>query len=198
VPRRRLLHDEHFRKAKDAGYVARSVFKLKEINEKKGLIRRGDHVLDLGCAPGSWLQVASELVGPKGRVVGVDLQPVEIALPENVRALQADVFEVESAELLGDPPHLFDVVVSDMAPNTGGGPEDHFRSVDLCDRAMALLPCVLKAGGNLAMKVFEGEAYPDLLKRAGAMFQSVKGFKPKASRDVSREMYVVGKGFQSP
>lgn len=192
---RRVLHDDFFRKAKREGYVARSAFKLQEINDKKKLIRPGNRVLDLGCSPGSWLQVASELVGPRGDVVGIDLSPVRIELPPNVTAHVGDAFEVSPATLLGKG-REFDVVLSDMAPNTAGDLSDHFRSVDLCDRVLELLPHVLRKGGAVVMKVFEGESYPDLLRRTSAHFTQCKAFKPKASRDVSREMYIIASGYK--
>lgn len=192
---RRVLHDEFFRKAKREGYVARSAYKLLEINDRKRVIRTGDRVLDLGCSPGSWLQVASELVGPRGQVVGIDLNPVRCELAPNVTAMVGDAFKIEPATLLGKG-REFDVVLSDMAPNTAGDASDHFRSVELCDRVLELLPHVLRKGGAVAMKVFEGEAYPDLLRRSASFFAVCKGFKPKASRDVSREMYLIGTGFK--
>lgn len=194
---RRTLHDQYFRKAKREGYVARSAYKLLEINDKKGLIRKGDRVLDLGCAPGSWLQVAAELVGSKGSVVGVDLNPVAGDFGPNVFTMEGDAFAVDAATLLGEGGR-FDVVLSDMAPSTSGDLSDHFRSVEMCDRVLELAPSVLKSGGSIAMKVFEGEAYPDLLRRTGGLFRGVKGFKPKATRDVSREMYVIATGFKRP
>lgn len=194
---RRTLHDEYFRKAKREGYAARSAYKLLEINEKKRLIRSGDRVLDLGCAPGSWMQVAAGLVGERGAVVGVDRNPVKVALGPNVRSIEADIYEVAPADLTSVG-GVFDVVLSDMAPNTAGDLGDHFRSVALCARVLDLAGDALRPGGNLAMKVFEGEAYPDLLRRAARAFGVCKGFKPRASRDVSREMYVVGLGFRGP
>jgi 23S rRNA (uridine2552-2'-O)-methyltransferase len=202
---RRQLHDRYFRQAKAEGYLARSAYKLKEINDKKRLIRRADRVLDLGCAPGSWLQVAAEAVGDRGVVVGLDLQEIDGPFAPNVVALRGDVFKIDPAALLqlggisAPVEPGFDVVLSDMAPSTaggGGGSADHFRSVDLCRRVLELLPAVLRVGGNLAMKVFEGEAYGDLLKETGRLFSEARGFKPAASREVSREMYVVGKGFR--
>jgi len=200
----RKLHDRFFKQAKEEGYAARSAYKLKEINQRRQVLRKGDRVLDLGCAPGSWLQVASECVGGKGIVVGVDLKPVEITLPPNARAHVGDVFKLTAADLLaGSPgkPAAFDVVISDMAPNTeggGGGSGDHFRSVALCRRVLELCPAVLKRGGHLVMKVFEGEEYPALLRESQKLFAEVKGLKPEASRDASREMFVVAKGFRPP
>lgn len=204
----RKLHDKFFLQAKAEGYAARSAYKLKEINERKRLIRKGDCVLDLGCAPGSWVQVASEIVGPKGRVGGIDLKPTTIDMPDNARTVVGDIFKSSPQELLdiveigGDGPkaRLYDAVISDMAPNTeggAGGSGDHFRSVELCRRVLAVMPGVLKVGGHAVMKVFEGEAYGALLRETERMFADVKGFKPEASRDVSREIYIVAKGLES-
>lgn len=198
----RKLHDQFFLQAKEDGYAARSAYKLKEIVDRKRIIRRGDRVIDLGCAPGSWVQVASELVGPGGRVGGIDLKRVEISLPQNARTMVGDIFQTDAEELLGlasDSTAKYNVLLSDMAPNTeggGGGTIDHFRSIELCRRVLALAPALLRVGGSLAMKVFEGESYPDLLRDAEGMFDEAKGFKPKSSRDVSREMFIVCTGFK--
>jgi 23S rRNA (uridine2552-2'-O)-methyltransferase len=194
---RRELHDRYFKQAKDEGYVARSAYKLKEINERKQLFRSGSRVLDLGCAPGAWLQVASEIVGPRGRVVGIDLQSVRHDFGENVKAIQGDVYETEPAVLTDIAGGEFDCVLSDMAPNTTGH-GDHFMSVRLCERVLEMLPGLLRPGGNLAMKVFEGEAYPELLRKTQRHFRMVRGFKPKASREVSSEMYVIAHGYRPP
>jgi 23S rRNA (uridine2552-2'-O)-methyltransferase len=200
----RKLHDRFFKQAKAEGYAARSAYKLKEINQRRQVLRRGGRVLDLGCAPGSWLQVAAECVGPKGMVVGIDLKPVSIDLPANARAVVGDAFEVDAAALLalaGDRAERFDVVLSDMAPSTeggGGGTVDHFRSVALCRRVLDLCPSVLRAGGHMVMKVFEGEEYPRLLRQTQRLFADVKGLKPEASRDASREMFIIGKDFRAP
>lgn len=204
---RRELHDRFFKQAKADGYAARSAYKLLEIQKKRAIIRRSDRVADLGCSPGSWVQVASEIVGPKGLVVGIDLKPVAIPLPSNARTVVADVFKVTADELLAlggaapqaQSPRLFHVVLSDMAPSTeggGGGTVDHFRSIELCRRVLDLLPRLLAPGGNCVMKVFEGEEYPALLKETRALFAEVKGFKPESSRDVSREMFIVAAGFR--
>jgi len=204
MPRKDWNDDPYTHRAQREGYLARSAYKLLEIDEKKRLLRRGDSVLDLGCAPGAWLQVASRRVGARGRVVGIDLQPVRVTIARNVRTLVGDIDETPAAALLAELEQLgapedarFDCLLSDMAPSTGGGgggSGDHFRSVRLCERALDLLPDLLTPGGNLAMKVFEGEAYPDLLRRTQALFEQARGFKPKASRGGSREMYIVGRG----
>ncbi len=199
---RRVLHDEYFNKAKAEGYAARSAYKLIQIQESRRILRKGGVVLDLGCAPGSWMQAAAEIVGPTGRVVGVDLKEVRIALPANVRAIVGDIYDLDAARVLelggvGGEKGGFDAVISDMAPDTTGY-TDHELSVRLCDRILELLPTLLRPGGSLAMKVFEGGEYPRLLKDTGRMFAQCKGFKPKASREVSREMYVVGVGYKGP
>ncbi|MCW5766394.1 MAG: RlmE family RNA methyltransferase [Phycisphaeraceae bacterium] len=195
MPQRRELHDAYFRKAKAEGYLARSAYKLKQLDEKRRLLRAGDRVLDLGCAPGSWLQVAGQAVGPRGRVVGIDLQPVQPGLGPNVTTLVADVFAADAESLCAMAGGRFNVVLSDMAPNTTGA-GDHFRSVALCRRVLELLPSLLAPGGHLAMKVFEGEQYPALLKETALSFDECKGFKPDATRDVSPEMYIVAKRYR--
>jgi 23S rRNA (uridine2552-2'-O)-methyltransferase len=197
------LHDRFFKQAKADGYAARSAYKLKQIQERFRLILPGQRVLDLGCAPGSWSQVAGELVGGKGEVVGIDLQPVDAELPGNAVAIVGDIFKTPAEALMalgrrgGGPGARFDTVISDMAPNTTGDPGgDHFRSVELCRRVLALLPALLVPGGSAAMKVFEGEEYAALLKECRGAFAAVKGFKPEATRAVSREMFIVMTGFR--
>jgi 23S rRNA (uridine2552-2'-O)-methyltransferase len=198
-PKKRELHDKFFLKAKAEGFAARSAYKLQEIQARHHLIRPGMRVLDLGCAPGSWLQVVAKRVKQRGTVVGVDLTPVTIELPENVRTIAGDVFKLtadDMLELLGGPA---DVVLSDMAPNTTGDPAgDHYRSVALCRRVLELLPTVLDPGGSLAMKVFEGGEYPQLLTETTQHFGFVKGLKPEATREVSREMFIIGHRYKGP
>jgi 23S rRNA (uridine2552-2'-O)-methyltransferase len=190
---KRVLHDQYFKKAKAEGYLARSAYKLLEINERKKLFGPNSRVLDLGCAPGAWLQVAAKIT--KGPVVGIDLKEVRETIAPNVTTIQGDIYKSDAALLTGPAGGLFDVIVSDMAPDTTGH-GDHFLSVRLCRRALELLPSLLKPGGNFVMKVFEGEEYPALLRETAALFQSAKGFKPKASRDISVEMYIVAHGYK--
>jgi 23S rRNA (uridine2552-2'-O)-methyltransferase len=191
------VQDHFFRQAKRDGYLSRAAYKLIEIDDRKKLLSKGDRVLDCGAAPGSWLQVAARRVGPKGAVVGIDLKPITHRFGEkNISLLQGDLTET-AAEQLRDGGKLFDVVLSDMAPNTTGDRlVDHHGSVRLCDAVLERCVDVLKPGGILVMKVFEGEAYPDLLQRTRDRFAKVKGFKPKASRDSSTEMYVIAEGFK--
>lgn len=196
MPQPRKLHDYYFKKAKEEGYVARSAYKLIEINRKKRLIRRGDRVLDLGCAPGSWLQVVAKIIGGEGVAVGIDLQPTTAELPGNVFTLVGDAFTTEPGVLLGESGRRFDVLLSDMAPNTSGHGDD-FLSARLCERVLDLAPDVLRPGGSLCMKILEGEPTPGVIARAKRMFEEAGTAKPDASRDVSRELFIWGVGFRA-
>lgn len=194
---KRVLHDHWFKKAKAEGYVARSAYKLSQIQDARRILNPGETMLDLGCAPGAWLQVGAKIVGPHGTVVGIDLKEVRHDFGDNVYAFAGDAFEADP-EMLMDPigGERFDVVVSDMAPNTVGF-GDAERSISMCQDILdVLLPKLLKRGGNFAMKVFEGGGYAELLKASDRIFGESKGFKPRASRDVSREMYIVGKFYK--
>jgi 23S rRNA (uridine2552-2'-O)-methyltransferase len=195
----RELHDFFFRLAKEEGYLSRAAYKLTEIDDRKRILRRGDLVLDCGSSPGSWLQVAAKRVGANGFVVGVDLKPPATSFREpNIKVIQGDFTAIDPAELTrGLPRSRFDVVLSDMAPGTTGDPfSDHHGSARLCEALLDRAPLLLRPGGNLVMKVFEGETYPDLLKRFTSLFEQGKGFKPKASRDESVEMYLVGQSYR--
>jgi 23S rRNA (uridine2552-2'-O)-methyltransferase len=193
----RKLHDRYFRQAKAEGYLARSAYKLTEINDRFRLIRTGARVLDVGCAPGSWLQVAAELAGPQAAIVGIDLKRVEHPMPANVTALVGDIEKSPPGSLTGPAGGAFDLILSDMAPNTSGHGDD-LVSARLCRSLLALLPGLLAPGGALAMKIFEGQEYPLVLRETQRLFREAKGFKPKASREVSREMYIVAKGYRAP
>jgi 23S rRNA (uridine2552-2'-O)-methyltransferase len=188
------VQDHWFRLAKEEGYRSRAAYKLIDIDDRRRLLRRGDRVLDAGAAPGSWSQVAATRVGPKGEVVAVDLKEISKAnLPPQVRVLRGDLRELSLDDLGGRP---FDVVLSDMAPDTTGDPMgDGFRSARLCHDLLDRAALWLRRGGNLAMKVFEGGEYPELLRRAGRMFDEAKGYKPRASRAESVEMFIVCLGF---
>ncbi len=192
---RRVLHDQFFRKAKAEGYLARSAYKLTEIDDRYKLLRRGDAVLDVGCSPGSWMQVAAERIGKRGVVIGIDLKEVDVEIAPNVHAVQGDITQIDPNELLGANGKKFDVVLSDMAPNTTGHGDD-LRSADLCRALLGLLPALLRKNGNLTMKVLEGAEYTALLSETKAMFRAAKGFKPAASREMSNEMFIVAHGYK--
>jgi 23S rRNA (uridine2552-2'-O)-methyltransferase len=191
------VQDHFFRLAKEQGYRARSAFKLIEIDDRKRLIRKGDRVLDMGAAPGSWTQVAAERVGPRGTVVAVDLKAIDPrGLPQHVSLLQADLMDLAPEHFGGIP---FDVVISDMGPDTSGDPfGDSIRSVNLCNALLDRFPRWLRRGGHATMKVYEGSEYPALLRRCAALFAESKGFKPKSSRAESVEMFVTCKGYKGP
>lgn len=191
----RELHDFFFKEAKRKGYRSRAAYKLSEIADKRNVLQKGDVVLDLGAAPGSWLQVVSERIGEHGKVVGVDLKEIEEGLPFNVVTIQEDVTLLTTevlSSVLGSNFRGFDSILSDMAPSTTGTKTvDHHGSVNLCHTALDLSAKLLKPHGNLVMKVLEGEAYPELLKRSANCFELAKGYKPKASRAISTEMFIV-------
>lgn len=193
----REIHDHWSREARRKGYRARAAFKLMQIDDRRSVLKKGDQVLDLGCAPGSWLQVIADRVGAKGRGWGIDLKPVSGGLPENVTALEGNAEDPEGAGVPADM--QFDVLLSDMMPSTTGSRDtDHFRSLAVCELALDLCPRWLKPGGVLVMKVLEGSAMPQLLATTREQFERVKPFKPEASRKESTEIFVIAHGYKPP
>ncbi len=188
--------DYFYRKAKAEGYRARSAFKLQQINKRFRLIRRGDAVLDLGAAPGGWLQVAKEISG--GRVVGVDLLAIEPI--DGVTTIKADITTPETLELIVEAlGGKADVVICDAAPNLSGNwTLDHARSIDLSRSALQVAESALKPGGNFLVKVFQGDTFLDYLSEVKERFRRAQSHSPAASRKESAEMYVVGQGFFLP
>lgn len=188
--------DHFFHKAKREGFAARSVYKLEEIDKKHRILRSGQRVLDLGCAPGSWLQYIARVVGPNGRVVGLDLKPVKVPLPPHVRTLEADAFATPVESML-EPGQLFDVVVSDMAPSTIGNRfTDHVRSMELCHRVLGVADHALRRGGTVVCKAFEGEDIPALAAAFRSRFADLKRLKPKGTRTESVEVFFIGIDFK--
>lgn len=189
--------DRYFRQAKEEGYRSRSAYKLLQINERFQLMRQGDRVLDLGAAPGGWSQVASRLVGLQGRVVAVDLVPMEPM--EGVTVITGDMTDAQVQERIravaGEP---FDVVLCDAAPQVSGiRDRDHALSIELAEAALELARRHLRSGGHFLVKVFEGEAFGDYLAQVRCYFAAVKAHHPPASRDESREMYIVARGLRT-
>lgn len=190
------FRDYYFKMAKTEGYRARSAYKLIEANQKFHLIKGGDFVLDIGAAPGSWLQVAAPIVGKKGFVLGVDLEPIKpLKKFDNVKTLVFDIFEPQFEEkvlfLSGKKP--FDVILSDAAPKTSGQKElDQDRSLEIARRAFEIAEKLLKTRGHVYVKVFEGPEVPLLLKEYKDKFKLLKIFKPAASKKGSKEIYLVG------
>ena len=173
-------------RAREEGYQARSAYKLKEINKEFSIIKSGYNVLDLGCSPGGWSQIALEAVGPQGSVMGVDDMPVRIQA-KNFEFIHADIFEFY-------PDRVFDVVISDMAPRTTGQRQlDQERSYQLSLRALAIAKKNLRTGGSFLVKIFQGPNYEAFLLKVKNSFGYSKTVKPKASKSDSKEMYVLGK-----
>ena len=187
-------HDAAYRRAKDEGFAARAIYKLREIDGRFHLLAPGKRVLDLGCWPGSWLQHAAERVGDEGVVVGIDLRAVDLALPPWVETVVGDVEQLEPERVL-ERWGPFDVVLSDMAPHTSGDKTtDQWRSEALFQRAHTLAVALLRPGGHFAGKVFQGGGFPELLVAMRRDFQEVRAFRAPSSRKTSREQYLIGRG----
>ena len=190
--------DGFFRKAKREGYRSRAAYKLLEMNRRLRLIRAGSAVVDLGAAPGGWLQVASELAGPRGRVVGFDLKPIDPLPGGNVTAFELDVLAEDAAErigaLLGG---AADCVLSDMAPRLSGVRDaDEGRALELARKAWEIARAVLKPRGAFLFKTFTGAGLPALLEELSSDFPVVRRVRSTATRKGSSEIYVAAQGFR--
>jgi len=185
--------------AKSVGYRSRASFKLKQLDQRYGLMRRGGVVVDLGAAPGGWLQVARERVGDEGFVLGVDLNQIAKLPHENIDTLAADITDEATPELiLKRLPRPANIVISDAAPKISGVWDvDHARSIELARAALAIAGAILAPGGKLLVKVFQGDLFNDFLSDVKMKFSFVKISKPAASRKGSAEAYVIAKGFAS-
>jgi len=189
--------DEYYNRAKQQGYRARSAFKLTQLDDELDLLSRGDVVVDLGAAPGGWLQVAAEAVGANGRVIGVDRQridPVERG-DAPVETIRGDLTEDDTKAAIREAADgRVDVVLSDMAPNvTGEYNLDHARSVHLARQAFEIGTDLLGAGGNFVAKVFQGQDLEAFRRDVEREFAFGRTLSPDASRDSSSEVYVAGK-----
>jgi len=191
--RKNLKNEFYTEKAREEGYPARSVYKLKEMDEKFRLIKKGDKVLDLGCAPGSWLLYISEKVGDRGAVFGIDLEDVKIKPAKNVFFEKTDIMEKNPNE------KNFDLVVSDLAPKTTGIKIiDSGKSLELCVRAFEIAKIVLTPGGNFVCKIFEGPGADDFFKEIKRNFNFSTRFKPKAVLRQSKEIYIITLNYEMP
>lgn len=193
----RQASDPYVRRAKAEGYRSRAAYKLLELDAKDKLLRPGMCIVDLGAAPGGWSQVAAQVVGPRGRVLALDLLPMEPM--GGVDVLLGDFTEPALLDAalawLGDAPA--DLVLSDMAPNVSGMKAvDQPRSMLLVDLAIDFARRVLKPGGGLVVKVFQGAGFDEALREVRGSFDKVVCRKPDASRSQSRESYFVAKGFR--
>ncbi|MCP3670882.1 MAG: 23S rRNA (uridine(2552)-2'-O)-methyltransferase RlmE [Gammaproteobacteria bacterium] len=192
----RHFKDEFVLKSQKDGFRSRAVYKLQEIQERDRLIKPGQVVVDLGAAPGGWSQYVSKIIGPKGRVVALDILPMDSI--EGVAFIHGD-FREEA--VLGQLRQLLDgssvdLVISDMAPNiTGMSVVDQPRAMYLCELALDFAQGVLKPGGGIVAKVFQGEGFDQYMRDLRSDFKKVVTRKPKASRPKSREVYLVATGF---
>ncbi len=188
-----IPNDKWSQKAAAEGFRARSVYKLQELDTKFRLLRPGMTVLDCGAAPGSWLQYVSQKIGPQGKAIGIDLAPIE-PIADNVRLYQADMLETETIERILQDENIVkvDLVLSDIAPSTTGVKDvDQWRSIELSQAVLAVAETFLKPRGRCVMKVFRGADFDEFLGDVKRHWKHVKVATAKASRDRSREVYVV-------
>lgn len=190
--------DKYFKKAKQEGFAARSVYKLQELDQKFRIFKKGQLVLDLGASPGSWSQYASQKIGKEGRVLGVDLSPVTVKL-ENAAFVVADLRDLNLQDVFREhgfePP--FDVVMSDMAPKTTGIKSvDQARSLELCELALETAKKYLRPGGTFICKFFHSGEFGQLRAAIKKEFERVDALKPESTRSISKEIFLVGLKFR--
>ena len=189
---------DHYRKlAKEQGYRSRSAFKLIELNQKYNLIKSNDNILDFGAAPGGWLQVASKLVMPKGKVIGVDLLPIK-PINDNVTIFQGDIRDEKVVNnILNKVGRKVDVILSDIAPNISGiWKIDHNNQIDLTRLIIDRFPELLEKNGGCLLKAFDGPMLKPLENELRKNFTNVKLIKPKVSRNASSELYIACRNFR--
>ncbi|WP_433626246.1 SAM-dependent methyltransferase [Halomicrococcus sp. NG-SE-24] len=188
-----MTKDHYYNKSKQEGYRSRSAYKLQQIDDEADLLHEGATVVDLGAAPGGWLQVAAQRVGESGTVVGVDLQRIDPL--DGVETVRGDMTDEETREDVVETVGEADVVMSDMAPNmTGEYTVDHARSVHLARQAFETATELLESGGDFVVKVFQGPDLDDFRADVEDEFQYVRTMSPDASRDESSEVYLVARG----
>lgn len=186
--------DHYFKKAKKENFAARSVFKLEEIDQRYHLLKPGQTVLDLGASPGSWSQYASKKIGSSGRILGVDLSPVTVTLP-NATFIQADLRDLNLESIFQEhgftPP--FDLVISDMAPKTTGIRfTDQARSMELCELALDIARRFLRPKGHFVTKLFHSDQFNKLRDDIKKSFEKFEAVKPDSTRKISKEIFLVG------
>lgn len=186
--------DHYFKKAKENNFAARSVFKLEEIDQKFKILKPAQKILDLGASPGSWSQYCSQKVGEEGRILGVDLKPVTAKL-KNATFIQADLRDLNLEDVFKKhgffPP--FDLVISDMAPNTTGiRSTDQARSFDLCELAFQISQRFLKKNGAFVCKLFHSDEFSTLRDLIKTDFERFEAVKPDSTRKISKEIFLVG------
>jgi len=186
--------DYYYKKAREEKYRSRASYKLFQAVNKYHFMKRGDVVVDMGAAPGGWMQVGKKIVGNRGYVLGVDLKRIEPFPQANVRTIVGDITEPEMLQQILDLlPRKADVVISDASPNISGIWEvDHARQIDLANQALKIALEVLGPSGNFFVKVFEGGMLGDFIRTVEKHFEAVRVIKPKASRAKSSELFLLG------
>ena len=190
--------DYYYKKAKEENYRSRSTYKLFQAIEKYRFIKEGDVVIDLGAAPGGWIQAARKTVGIKGFILGVDIRPVEPFAEHNVRTIIGDISEQETLQQIVEfLPRKADALISDVSPNISGIWEvDHARQIDLAQQALNIAFETLRPAGNFFVKVFQGDLLDDFTVKVKKSFQTANVIKPKASRGKSAEMFILAMGLK--
>lgn len=190
----------YYKKAKAENYRSRATYKLSQTLQKYRFIKRGDVVVDVGAAPGGWIQAARKVAGKTGFVLGVDLKPIAPFPQEYIRTIVGDITEPETvSQIQALLPRDADVVISDASPNISGVWEvDHARQIDLATKAMQLALSVLRVSGNFFVKVFEGDLLAGFIQEVKDSFEEVKIIKPKASRAQSSEMFILALKLKGP
>ncbi len=179
--------------AKKDGYPARSVYKLQEIDKKYKIIKENSQVLDLGCAPGSWILYISQKVGNRGKVIGVDIEEIKIPKKSNITFIKKSIFDLKELDFK----EKFQAIVSDLSPKTSGVKFlDSEKSLELAEKSFEIAKSVLLPGGNFICKVFESESSDEFFKKVKNCFDFAKRFKPKAVIKKSKEFYIIGRGFR--
>jgi 23S rRNA (uridine2552-2'-O)-methyltransferase len=185
--------DSFTQAAKAKGYPARSVFKLEEIDRRVRLLKPGQHVLDLGAAPGSWSMYAAKRIGPNGKLLAIDRTPITVALGPNARAVEGDALEVSNEDLALFAP--YDVVLSDMAPSTTGQrAADQWRSFELFMRAVAIARALGGKGSSFVGKLFMSDEFPKAREALRGLYTEVRTLRPEGVRTSSFELFLVGLG----
>ena len=190
------VKDHYYKKAKKEKFVARSIFKLEEIDQKFRLLKKSDFVVDFGYYPGSWIQYTTKKI-TEGQIRGIDIQPVnpKLAVNERVKLYQMDIFDIQDLSDV-DVDRKFDIVLSDMAPKTTGiKMVDQAKSIQLVEKVFDILPTFLVPGGHFVIKVFDSNDAQQFLKSQKKRFESFNYLKPKSTRDVSKEFFVIGKSY---
>ncbi len=195
--RRRGATDAYYRTAKASGYRSRASYKLLQLNKRYRILRVSDIIVDLGAAPGGWLQVAAELVGDSGFVIGVDLEPIIPFGLRNVRTMRGDLTSPSVLRKISEKlPQRADVLLSDASHHVSGNWSlDQSRQLFLADKSLEACRELLRSGGSAVLKAFQGSDYQQLLSKVRSAFRSVEVTKPLASRRGSAEVYLICRGF---